>query len=328
MLKAFDTIEAEQMDTGIVDERIFAEERRLALDFVRQNPASDVGDCPICGNKNPNVFMEIENTIYLRCKVCGSIFVSADGSITCRYKAYEPLVSLRCSQEYQANATQKRSRVWEDLAFWLRFRCARYLGRGEDLNVILHGSHHQGLADTINKSGLCGKFRLEASILSLEDSTNGDAFDKEKAEVLLYLDQLSRETEPLVILQNLRQRIRPGGLLILSTRVGSGIDILTLKGNIKNLFPYEHSLLSSIKGLEILLQKSGFELLEMQTPGTLDVKYLCDNLAGMGEDNLYLRYLLETADKNILAEFQNFLQKSGTSSHARVVARKNDKITR
>ncbi len=219
--------------------------------------------------------------------------------------------------------------MWADLVFWLRFRCARYLGTAGGLDVVLHGSHHQGLADSIANSGLCGAFRLEASVLNpddtpentVQDKAGGEDGEEASADVLLYLDQLVREAEPVAALQNLRRRIRPGGLLILSTRVGSGIDVLTLRGNIKNLFPYEHSLLPSTKGLEILLQKAGFELLEIQTPGALDVKYLRDNLAGMGKDNLFLRHMLETADKSTLAEFQNFLQKSGMSSHARVVAR-------
>lgn len=323
MLKAFDAIQAEQMDNGIVDSALYAEERRLALDFVAQNPTQPPKapcPCPVCDGQDTGPFMALEGVPYLRCGGCGSIFVPVEADTLARYKQHPPLAALRKEERYQASAADKRRRMWDDLVFWIRFRCARYLGAAEGLRVALHGSHHRGLSDAIQNSGLCQSYRLENSILN-----EGPASDEAQAspvDVLLYLDQLAREAHPVPVLAALAARIRPGGLLILSTRVGSGIDVLTLRGKIRNLFPYEHSLLATTKGLEILVERAGLELLEVQTPGTLDVKYLKDNLEALDEDNLYLKYLLETADNSTLAELQNFLQKSGTSSHARVIARR------
>lgn len=319
MLKAFDSIEAAQMDTGIVDTHTLNTERSMALDFVRANPArGGATSCPVCGKSHLRNFMTLESTPYLRCEHCASIFISVHPDIIEQYKNYEPINNFRSTEEYQAIASEKRMSVWNDLVFWVRFRCARYLQKYNGLDVVLYGGHYQGLSNNLENSGLCGSYRLEASVLS----TAPESASSPGADVLLYLDQLAREAAPLQALSKLHGKLKTGGLLILSTRVGSGIDILTMKEKIKNVFPYEHTLLASVNGLEILVNHAGFELLEIQTPGALDVKYLRDNVAAMGEDNLYLRYLLETADNATLAEFQNFLQKSGTSSHARIIARK------
>ena len=143
----------------------------------------------------------------------------------------------------------------------------------------------------------------------------------EKADVILYMNQLQHETNPTETLKELRKELKEDGVLILNTRLGSGFDILTLKGNMDSIFPYEHIMLPSRKGLEMILEEAGYELLEITTPGTRDMESVIRNKERIEESNFFVKYLLQTADKATMADFQQFLQKSGLSSFAQVVAR-------
>ena len=118
--------------------------------------------------------------------------------------------------------------------------------------------------------------------------------------------------------------LRPKGLLVLSTKAGSGLDVLLLRGNNGNVFPYEHVLMPSREGLQILLEDAGMELLEFTTPGTFDVNYVRTNKAGIAREDCFMRYFLDTASPNAEAEFQRFIQRAGLSSYAQIVARRKD----
>ena len=127
--------------------------------------------------------------------------------------------------------------------------------------------------------------------------------------------------QPLNFRMRLKKDLKKGGILILNTRLGSGFDILTLKGSMDSIFPYEHIMLPSRRGLEMILDKAGYELLEITTPGTRDMESVLKNKERVEESNFFIKYLLKTADRSTLADFQKFLQKSGMSSFAQVVAK-------
>lgn len=85
---------------------------------------------------------------------------------------------------------------------------------------------------------------------------------------------------------------------------------------------YESIFLPSTNGAETLLNKAGFNILEISTPGTLDIEHVLKNSDQLKPDDLFTKYLLTQTDRYVLAEFQRFLQKSGMSSHARIIAQK------
>ena len=70
-----------------------------------------------------------------------------------------------------------------------------------------------------------------------------------------------------------------------------------------------------------MLEEAGFEMLEITTPGTFDWNFVKTNSAGISEKEYFLRYFMNTATPNMEAEFQRFLQQSGMSSYAQVVAK-------
>lgn len=263
--------------------------------------------------------MRIENAPYMRCDDCRSLFMPADPDVVEAYKQHEAINTFRREKSYQEKATERRAHTWDELLFWIRFRAARFLGQSADLDVIDVGNHYIGLSERIQESPLCKNYCLTESILpNTRPARRG-------TDIVLYLDQLTREADPASALRHQKEFLRDGGLMVVSTRVGSGFDVLMLRENARNIIPYEHATLPSLKGLESLLEQAGLQVLEVLTPGTLDVKHVAENIAALREENLFIHDLFTNANKAMLAEFQGFLQKNGMSSHARIVAKNVEK---
>ena len=310
VLRAYSVAEDEKLGAGVHNQKMLDCEKLLAQEFVEASRSEPEGaDCPVCGSGSSEFFAEFWGAGYMRCQNCWSIFVPVGESIIDEYRRYAPLREFRASERYQADAEEKRKYIWDEKCFWIKFRLARYLGKAIEPKIADVGNRYKNLSDRFRSIG--GEYRLVPCADEMEDP----------ADIVFYFDQLTFEPNPPRALEAMRRRLNPNGLLFLSTRVGSGFDILTLKGGIGNIYPYEHSFLPSKQGLEMLLQKTGYELLEISTPGSLDMKYVEENRSKLDKKDLFARYLLEKTDESVLAEFQRFLQKSGMSSHAQLVAR-------
>ncbi len=316
MLKAYDYSEPGQQTVEIQNAELFRREKEGALKFVlnhRLRPQKK--ECPVCGSKHTKFIFSRWDVDYLFCDECCSIFVPVDEETIQKYLNIEEMKELRISDDYQKQAECRRGGIWDELVMWAQFRTYRYLGKNTDLDVIDYGNRYLGSIERFRCSGLCGHYELRDSIMPVETEKLSSA------NVILYMNQMQHEVNPVSTLQELKPHLKEDGILIVNTRIGSGFDILTLKGSMDSIFPYEHIMLPSKKGLEMILEKAGFELLEITTPGTRDMESVLRNQERIEESNFFVKYLLRTADKSTLADFQQFLQKSGLSSFAQAVAR-------
>ncbi|OGQ05122.1 MAG: hypothetical protein A2W61_06290 [Deltaproteobacteria bacterium RIFCSPLOWO2_01_44_7] len=139
----------------------------------------------------------------------------------------------------------------------------------------------------------------------------------------LLLESLDRIYDPKNLLQVTSQHLKKGGLIFVTALVSSGFDMMLLQEKNIYLFPPDRTNCFSRKGLEQLLEKSGFELLEVSTPGILDVEIVKAHLKQGASISLstFERALLD-APEEVCNDFQAFLQKSELSSFARIVGRK------
>ena len=94
---------------------------------------------------------------------------------------------------------------------------------------------------------------------------------------------------------------------------------------VQNLYlcPPDRANCFSLAGLSALLQQAGFSLLEVSTPGVLDVEILAAHVRHNPSLALspFEQQILD-ADEDTRATFQTFLQQQGMSSFARIVGRK------
>ncbi len=292
---------------------------QIARKFVESHPVRRDGErrCPICGGRG-DYFYSKWKVDYLCCTECKSIYAVYDEEVVEAYQNHADLLELRLCREYQQKIADNRQRVWEEFLGWVEVRAFRFMGRNRNLDIADYGNRYEGYADAVRKGAMCGRYDLRDSILLAGEDKIGSG----GADLVLYLDQMQQELHPAERMGELRSCLKDDGLLVMNTRAGSGFDIITLKEKNSRIYPYEHILLPSVKGLVAFLERNGFEVLEITTPGVMDVKYVLDSRDGLDHRESFVGYLLEESSRPMLQEFQRFLQKACLSSFVCVIARK------
>lgn len=143
------------------------------------------------------------------------------------------------------------------------------------------------------------------------------------AEAIVMLESLDRVDDPAGLLRGAFHRMGPGGLLFVTALVASGFDLQVLGLRNRYLYPPDRTNCFSLDGLQRLLEAQGFRLLEVSTPGVLDVEIVQAHL--QADPSLPLSGFerqMVGAHPETRSEFQSFLQREGLSSFARIVARK------
>ena len=324
MLKAYDYVEYSPDSGTLQDAGYFKRELEIArgiVEKIHNNPGNKkhikgIPSCPACGGEKLSVFCKKWDVTYLRCESCESVFADVTLGELEEYGEEDALKKFRASGQYQEEASQPREATWEESIGWMEFRAFRYLGRNKGLKVLDIGNRYRSYSEKIAASGMASGYTLVDSILGGEKLSAGNAGG---ADIVLYLNQVQQSQDPRGRLKEISASMKKGALLFFSTRTGTGFDVLTLKGHSK-IFPYEHIFLPSKAGMEIILGEAGFRILEYSTPGRMDVGAVLSQEGHIGDSNYFIKSLIKNGDRTSLAEFQRFLQKSGMSSYAQVIA--------
>lgn len=227
------------------------------------------------------------------------------------------LARFRASRDYQDMVTKTRGNIWELQIDWIAGRVQRYLGK-KKVKVLDCGTKFVGWAEKLSVAGFVDSVAIKDPLPPiLPTELPGDA------DVVLMMDDIQRQSNPRKALAMAAERLRKGGIMLLSCRSGTGIDILTLREHSDSVFPLDHIFMPSPGGLAKLLESVDLEVLELTTPGLLDMQYLKNQQEDIGEEQWFQRYLLSVADEGLLERFQGFLQQNNLSSHLRAVARKS-----
>ena len=135
---------------------------------------------------------------------------------------------------------------------------------------------------------------------------------------------LEHVRNPTDLFRDLAALVQPGGIIIVSGLSGSGFDIKLLGASSKPVSPPHHLTFLSIAGAENLLNRCKLDIIEISTPGELDVD-IVRNVALQDPSILKdpgLRHLILEAEDSARHNFQESLKKSRKSSHMWIVAQR------
>lgn len=331
------------VDTGLHEsdirpQTIMSEFRRLSLIDASNYFGSEAQlvevDCPACGSDEKQGVFRKDLFLYCECTECRSVFVS-------------PRPTAKDIEDYRANAAASHYRA-EHLArdtskarrFHLLSVHASWLGqivddRGsrEARSYMDLGTSLPEIFDEIRQLDLFDELYCRDPMPTLEEAcrergveVNPEAVEKLGA--LTAFEQLEHQHSPYDFLCGIRDDLEEGGLLFMTTRTISGFDLLVLWDKAPYIFVPEHLNLLSIEGIHTLLKRCGLEVVEMSTPGQLDLEFVARASEADPSIELprFVRHLLWHCDRLGQNDFQAFLQKHRLSSHLRVAAQKPRKM--
>ncbi len=275
---------------------------------------------PVDGVTPLELLGDIDGIPYARCPSSGSIFLAELPSPSEWADVLRQVSQYRHSPKtFHADLAQSRTdHVYAPKLEWIQDALRlQGLHQPKVLEVVTSPSDFTAL---LQDSGLCSE------VVSIEETDVAHRHVRDEhpgqADVAVLLESLDRIDDPFTLLRGLIERVKPGGLLFATGLVASGFDMATLGLRNRYLYPPDRANCFSLQGLSVLLKKAGCSLLEVSTPGVLDVEIVSTHLHHDPSLQLsqFERSVVE-ADEETRKAFQTFLQQQGLSSFARIVAR-------
>ncbi len=290
-----------------------------------------VVDCPACGDDGlRNIVYEFDKPFlffYYRCPKCDTVYINPRPTPELLEDYYKNSEHYRywASKIFPQTEKKRKAQIFTPRARKVVEIAQRYKVRGYLLDIGAgYGTFCQSirsrryfrvisavepnpeLAQICRENGILTNHRpIEESLL------------KNCVNCITAFELIEHLYSPQDFIKKCYEILTKNGLLILTCPNVQGFDIAVLKENSDQFNP-EHLNYFNPKSLSLLLENNGFEVLEISTPGKLDVDIVKNKIAQKKyTPEPFIQALLDTGDK-----FQQFLQDNNLSSHLWMVARK------
>ena len=293
--------------------------------FVKTN-------CPGCGEKNfENAFVKF-GFQYCKCSDCGSLFVSPRPTAEMLgnfHRNSEAVCFWRDEVAQKTKESRYRHKSYP-MAHWVLDLVDEYL---PEARVLLdYDSKYPDFLSTITESK-----RFDRTIsISPELLRQKDLFPKdmimyddmslieEKVPVFTAFEVLERLFDPIGFIKEVYEVCQSSGLLFLTTNTISGFEYQMLNDKSPRLHPPDRMNLLSIEAIHNRLTESGFEIIELSTPGRVDVEIVRNVLKSNPDISVpeFFEYIFKNRDERAWHSLQDFLQQNRLSSYVRVAAKK------
>lgn len=320
---------------------LLAQQREaMARDHARLHRRLDefVGvSCPACGQDRTEFAFEKYRCQFVRCQACDTLYMSPrpTPALMEDYYAHSENYRLWAEHIFPESEASRREKLCRPMLQAIVQACQRH---GVPTGHLLElGPGFGTFAELVRDSGLfehvsvvertpemaasCRRRGLRVHECAAEDLPD-DVVGV--ADVLVSFEVIEHVFDPAVFLHAASRLLRDGGLLVLTCPNGQGFDTATL-GAASVAVDTEHVNLFNPSSLAALLVRSGYEVLEISTPGRLDVELVRDALLHEGadlSDQPFLRRVLFEEYGRLGTPFQQFLATQGLAGNLRAFARK------
>jgi 2-polyprenyl-3-methyl-5-hydroxy-6-metoxy-1,4-benzoquinol methylase len=291
--------------------------------------------CPACGSQDSSKLFNKDGFAFERCDKCETVFTNPRPT---KDHLSEYYAKSKCYSHYNdvlfpATEDSRRDKIFVPRTKKIIEICEKYnipkkklvdVGAGfgtfceeiSKLSVfdeIVAIEPSQSLADTCRKRGI--------SVLEefVED------VHIENVSIITSFELLEHLFCPKDFIQACRKLLPMEGFLFLTTPNIKGFDMLVLKELNDNIISPNHLNFFHPESVAYLLEKNGFEIVEITTPGKLDVELVSKKVES-GEVDLgkqtFLKEVVLSKNDKIKTDFQKFLADNLMSSHMSVLAKR------
>ena len=291
--------------------------------------------CPACCEEKGSTYaFWKEGFPYFTCDSCGSLYVSKRPSIDFLSVFYSKLDSFGAF--YAASAEKRLEAIVRPRARMIVETAREHgitgtfcdigCGNGvllKEVESLKFFSSHLGIDPSEKSSDAARLSGFAVAPYNIEEGTslNGEASFATAFEVLEHV------FSPMDFLLAARKLLIPGGILVLTTLTSDGWDISELWQYHKSICPPMHLNFLSITGLESLVRRCGFELVELTTPGQLDVDIVINSICENNKVKVsrFANRIAFSSEKT-RNEFQKLLRENMLSSHVQVIVKRTGDV--
>lgn len=321
-------------ESDIRPKAIFDEYLRLtACDvemFFRAAPRHPVG-CPACGGVGSEAFAK-SGFSYAVCAECETLFVTPRPERAAFEAYYRDAPSTRfwATVFYKETEAARREQIWKPRARLVVDKIRAFGGGGQVVDigggygtfaeelVALAGFSVTVVEPSVHLARVCRERGLRVVERFLEGLTPNDLPPGPKTFVSFEL--FEHLHEPVLFLEALLRLMGPDDMFIFTTLSGTGLDIQVLWENSKAVSPPHHLNFINPRAARLLLDRCGMGVIEVTTPGRLDVDILANDIGHVTDR--FWRGFLRRSDETAKERLQRYIADNLLSSHMMVVARR------
>lgn len=303
------------------------------IDFLLRNRSQfNAVACPSCEGMNEAIELEKNDFSYLKCSQCGMLYMSPRPSVEILSKFYPHSPNYKFFNEYIFPASRE---VRREKLFIPRVRkvieaCEKHkivpdkileIGAGfglfcEEMVKTKYFKHVVGVEASDSLYATCKEkgFRIYNGILE-------NLKIHEKFSFIVAYEVLEHVYAPYNFLKVIHDLLLPGGMLMLTFPNYNGFDIGILREKSDSI-DHEHLNYFNEQSIGILLGRVDFELLEIQTPGQLDVDIVKGAFEKGAIKNSFIELLSSPKFDAVREKLQAFLAENKLSSHMMILAKK------
>ena len=321
-------------EKDIRPKKIFNEFLHLAsLDIKKYfGKAKNKINCVACNQKGQFSFKKM-NFSYCECKNCNTLFVSPrpHEKAFLNYYTSSPSIKFLATHLYKKTEKVRKNKIIKPKAkiifdFLKKNKKTNYtcvdIGGGygifaKEISRLLKRKSVV-IEPSPNLAHVCKKKGLIVIQKFLEEVKKKDLPPVKK--IFTCFELFEHLHNPSKFIKNLKQIMQKGDLFFFTTLSSTGIDILTLWENSRSINPPHHLNFFNPRSIEIFLKKNNFKILNISTPGKIDINILKNDQQFI-KDRFWKNFILNSneVEKN---KMQNLISSINFSSHLMVVCQK------
>jgi hypothetical protein len=151
---------------------------------------------------------------------------------------------------------------------------------------------------------------------------NSGKFRNDGADMFTAFEVIEKIFDPVALFDDAYAACRKDGLFVVTSATSSGFEYKVLGEHSPNIIPIDRLNLLSLEALIGRIKEAGFEIVEVSTPGRLDVE-IVKRAYEKDTDipkNPFWQYLFSKRSANVLHSLQEYLQQYQLSSHVWIAA--------
>ncbi|HHT9107008.1 MAG TPA: class I SAM-dependent methyltransferase [Candidatus Wunengus sp. YC64] len=292
--------------------------------------------CPACNKDKKELFYMRDGFTFVRCSLCETVFVSPRPTQEMIFQHYKISLAEKFWNEnvYPRSEDARVKYLISPRIKKITELCEKYKIHTESFmdigagcgtfceQVKITGIFKEVVAVEPNPSP--AQSCRERGLHVIEDFIEN--INVKKADVITSIESIEHVFDPKKYVNGIYETLNEGGLLFIATPNIKGFDLLVLKDKSDNTTAPDHLNYFHPKSISLLLERIGFEILEIETPGKLDAELVKNKVTegAVSLDNQpFLKRILIDEGDVYMDSFQKWLSDNGLSSHMWISARKN-----